>query len=417
MQAPLSRTRAEQAVDLPAAVLSVLARIPDPQFRERLTGVLKAATRAIMRLRDLDLTRIEQLATTQEGSDLAMWEEVAPAVGASISDVNALLAAIDDAFPEAETQSSGDDIDLAFGPSDSGQPSIPAAVSIPTTQIEKQAAAEKAVQSIAGTLKVEVGHFGKRVRNPSVVADRWNLLIDLQEFRGKCRAAIRELVYSSVSAFADINRAVVVPEYAADLDEALSARHAWITLTRAVGPLNARLQIAGQEQQRPLLLAVHRELDHFRASRGYQRMRAGDKRFVISFARDLDQTLSTRAFGKSAQMLVEGFAKFLDSMAVINRREMLINHDREAFAECGTLLEQASSFLHANEPRRATIRLTQALAVAMRMFGRDRYLDDYLVLRLRWPLENLVDSAVPTALEELRTCLAESGSHAPGTIF
>ena len=175
--------------------------------------------------------------------------------------------------------------------------------------------------------------------------------------------------------------------------------------------------MAGAEQQRPLLLAIQRELDHFRASRGYVHMRAGDKRFVISFAHELSQTLATRGFGKQAQLRVEGFAKFLDSMAVINRREILINHDREAFAECGTLLEQADQYVSVNEPGRALNRLTQALAVAARLFGRDRYLDDFLVLRLRWPLENLVDSALPAAIDELRHCLAESGSHAPGTMF
>jgi hypothetical protein len=402
-------------------VVQVLRKLPDQQFRDRLFRVLTSAAKAIAKLRDLDLTRIEQLAATQEGTDLAMWEQVAPAVGASISDVNALLLTIQDVFPNVLRPEADDDLDLAFGPASDAaitEPPPPApSPAVPTTQSEKQAAAEKAIQSISVSLKAEVGRFGKRVRNPSVVADRWNLLIDLQEFRGKCRAAVREMVYAAVNVFADVPRAVVVPEYATDLDEALGARHAWITLTRAVGPLNARLQIAGPEQQRPLLLAVRRELEHFRASRGYLRMRAGDKRFVISFGRDLDTTLSTRHFGKSAQLLVEGFAKFLDSMAVINRREILINHDREAFAECGTLIEQANAFLTAHEPRRAAIRLTQALAVAMRLFGRDRFLDDYLVLRLRWPLDNLVESAMPTALEELRSCLAESGSHAPGSIF
>src|SRR5205814_2280125 len=108
-----------------------------------------------------------------------------------------------------------------------------------------------------------------------------------------------------------------------------------------------------------------------------------------------------RRLGKLAQQLVEGFAKFLDSMAVINRREILINHDREAFAECGTLLEQAASYLDKREYGRASSRMSQALAVAARLFGRDRTLDDYLVLRLRWPLENLTEGALPRAMEEL----------------
>ena len=112
---------------------------------------------------------------------------------------------------------------------------------------------------------------------------------------------------------------------------------------------------------------------------------------------------------------MEGFAKFLDSMSIINRREILINHDREAFAECSRLLEQATESLTAKEMDRASSLLRKALGLAMKLFGRDRYLDDYLVLRLRWPLDLLVPTALPFAVEELRDCLAESNAHAPGS--
>jgi hypothetical protein len=415
MQGTPARSRTDAETELPTAVAQVLRQVPDGQFRARLYMVLTAATRAIIKLREIDLSRIEHLAASQEGSDLALWEQVAPAVGASVGDVNGLLTTISEQFPAAPKAESGDDFDLAFGPA-SDTPSASQS-DVPVTPEERIKAAEKVVHSISESLRFEVSRFGARVRNPSVVADRWNLLVDLQEFRGKCRAAIGELVYAATSAFAEISRPLVVPEYATDLAEGLAVRQAWITLTRAAGPLNARLQIAGVEQQRPLLLAIQRELDHFRSSRGYLHMRAADKRFVIAFAHDLSEVFAKRTFGKGAQQLVEGFAKFLDSLAVINRREILINHDREAFAECGTLLEQSSLHLGVGEHGKAMAKLTQALAVATRLYGRDRYLDDYLVLRLRWPLENLVDAALGNAVEELRACLAESGSHAPGTIF
>lgn len=400
---------------LPEAVRDVLRRLPEAQFRVRLTLVQKAAARAITRLREIELARIEQLVTSGEGSDLALWEQVAPAVGASIGDVNGLLLAIDEQFPADEQPEEEDDFDLAFGGGD--EVSSPHAHDVPTTFEEKVVAAERNIQGLAQALRSEVGRFGQRVRNPSVVADRWNLLIDLQEFRGKCRAAIGELVYSSCNAFEDIPRAGVVPEYLDDVEEGLQLRQGWMTLTRAIGPLNARLQIAGPEQQRALLLAVQRELDHFRSSVGYLNMRAGDKRFVIQFAEELQDAFDKNLLGKHSQTLVEGFAKFLDSMAVLNRREVLMNHDREAFAECGILLEQANGHLGQNDFPAACSNLTAALRVATRLYGRDRHLDDHLVLRTRWPAESLIPGAIPAAIDELRTCLAESGNHAPGTIF
>jgi hypothetical protein len=415
MQASPARSRPESEIELPSAVAQVLRQVPDGLFRARLFKVLTNATRAIIKLREIDLSRVEHLTSSQEGNDLALWEQIAPAVAASIGDVNGLLTTITEQFPPTQAQHTEDDFDLAFGPSDDTQGD--ASVQVPVTPAEKIKSAEKAVQSIADSLRFEVNRFGGRVRNPSVVADRWNLLIDLQEFRGKCRAAIGELVYAASSTFGEISRPLVIPEYANDLAESLAVRQAWITLTRAAGPLNARLQIASVEQQRPLLLAVQRELDHFQSSRGYLHMRAADKRFVIAFVRELSETFAKRTFGRPAQQLVEGFAKFLDSMAVINRREILINHDREAFAECGTLLEQAGLYLGVGEHGKAMGKMIQALAVATRLYGRDRYLDDYLVLRLRWPLEHLVDNSISTAVEELRACLAESGNHAPGSIF
>lgn len=400
---------------LPPAVLSVLHALPDARFRVRLKLVQIAASRAITRLREIELSRIEHMASSGEGSDLALWEQVAPAVGASIGDVNGLLTAIEEQFPAPERTQDEDDFDLAFGGGDESTPSP--GREVPTTFEEKARAAERNIQGLAEALRFEVSRFGQRVRNPSVVADRWNLLIDLQEFRGKCRAAIGELVFSSCNVFEETARASVVPQYTQDIAEGLWLRQAWMTLTRAVGPLNARLQLAGPEQQRTLLLAVQRELEHFKTSLGYAHMRAGDKRFVIQFSNELGEVLERRSWGKPAQMLVEGFAKFLDSMAVLNRREVLMNHDQEAFARCGTLLEQASLHLGVGEPKRALAELDEALTVAMRLFGRDRYLDDYLVLRMRWPAQQLVPQAVSGAVEELRACLAESGNHAPGTIF
>ena len=412
---PARVVRQDSEPELPAAVVRVLRDLTDEAFRARLLKVLTASARAVARLREIDLTRIEQLAGADETSDLAMWEEVAPAVAASIGDVNGLLTTVHEQFPAGPAAAGDDDLDLAFGPSD--EPTPPPVADVPTTPAERMRSAERALQTMAESLKYEVSRFGVRVRNPSVVADRWNLLVDLQEFRGKCRAAIGELVYQSCSVFQEVSRPSVVPEHAADLAEGLSVRQAWMTLTRAVGPLNARLQLAGLEQQRPLLLAVRRELDHFRNSRGYQAMRAGDKRFVLAFLGDLGQTFERKRYGRPAQELVEGFAKFLDSMALINRREILMNHDREAFAECGALLEQASLSLEVGEPPKARARLAQALATAQRLFGRDRLLDEYLVLRLRWPLESLLDAALGEAVEQLLSCLADAGSHDPGTMF
>lgn len=359
-----------------------------------------------MRLREIDLSRLEHLASSGDGSDLALWEEIAPTVGASIGDVTTLLSRIEEEFPQEEEEEE-DDLDFAF--SEEAFQTSPT-ISIPSTPEEKANEAENSIQAIASSLRSEVARFGQRVRNPTIVTDRWNLLMDLQEFRGKCRAGIGEMVFAACNTFQPVSRSQVVPEYAQDLDESLGVRYAVTTLNRAVGPLNGRVQAASEDHLRGPLLAIQRELDHFRSSRGYATMRAGDKRFVIAFARGLAGIFNRKAYGSEGKQHIEGFAKFLDSLAIINQREILINHDRESFAKCGTLLEQAHEAFLADAIEAARSRLDEALEVARTLFGRERHLDDYLVTRLRWPLEHLADHALPQAIEELRRCLAEAGT-------
>src|SRR4051812_9673675 len=116
------RPRQESEIELPAAVAQVLRELADGQFRARLFKVLTAATKAIVKLRDLDLARIEQLASSQEGSDLVMWEEVARAVGAATADVSPPPTTIQEHSPDKEVHQEEDDLDTPFGPSDGPAP-------------------------------------------------------------------------------------------------------------------------------------------------------------------------------------------------------------------------------------------------------------------------------------------------------
>lgn len=399
---------------LPPAIAQVLRQVPG-QFRVRLLRVLTAASRAVSRLRELDISPLEQRATYGEGTDLAMWELVAPSVAASIAEVNELLTVIDEHIPPAP-EAEEDDFDLAFSAADQEKTSPHTATEIPTSATEREGAAQASIRAMASSLRAEVSRFGERLRNPSVMTDRWNLLCDIQEFRGRCRAAISELVYSACSTFAEVRRPDVVPEYDTSLRESLEVRRAVTTLARALAPLHARLQATSVDTQRGPCMGIHRELRHFRSTRGFMQMRAGDKRFVLEFARDLDSLLAGEG-PRDARQLVEGFVRFLDSLAVINRREILINHDREAFAECGMLLEQASQLAADDDLERASERFQSAVQTAFRLFGRDRSLDDYLLVRLRWPAEQINGAAISEAVEELLISLAEVSSHASGPIF
>ncbi len=399
---------------LSAAVTEVLAAIPDRAFRERLRRVLAASASAIARLRLIDFSHAEELAGAEDTSDLVLWEEMAPAVAAFLADVNGLLRAVEEQFPSSQAAALEDDLDLAFGPAD-GSTAAPT-VDVLATPAEKMRAAEGLVQAVAEGLKREVSRFGARVRKPSVVADRWNLLVDLQELRGRCRSAMGELVYQSCAIFAEVSRPSIIPDHAVDLADALAVRRAWAGLSRIVGPLNARLQAAPPEEERALVGAIDEELKQFCSTRGYLAMRAADKRSAVVFVRDLRACATADRLGPATRRLVEGFAKFLDSLAAINRREILVNHDQEAVAACGVLVEQARTHLTA-EPPRARDLLAQAMTTAQTLFGRDRALDDFLERRQRWPLDEVIDSALGQVVDEFIEWVAAVGGRGATAAF
>ena len=152
-----------------------------------------------------------------------------------------------------------------------------------------------------------MSRFGQRVRTPSVMTDPWNLLVDIQEFRGNlCRPRSGELVFSALSTFAEASRAEVIPEYAKDVVEGLVVRRAWATVTRTMGPLNTQLNQSRRNSSCRCSSRWSASSSTTRDRSAINFMRAGDKRLILQFAQDLSQTLTDKRAGRNAQLLVEG---------------------------------------------------------------------------------------------------------------
>ena len=71
-----------------------------------------------------------------------------------------------------------------------------------------------------------MARLGERLRNPTVVADPWNLVADLLEFRGRLRAGIGEMIFDVAVRVDELTRADIVPGYAEDLVQASLLRQA-----------------------------------------------------------------------------------------------------------------------------------------------------------------------------------------------
>ena len=159
---------------LPPALESALASIPESQA-VRLRQVCHGAASTLARLTDLDLLQYES-PVTAASLDLSTWEEMAPVVAATLRDVNAFIDLV-------RTQ-------LAAGqPSPKGN-GLASLVEDAVLDDAARARLERVLESAASQLFEQVQTLGVKVREPGVVADRWNLLAEVQASRTRFREQI-----------------------------------------------------------------------------------------------------------------------------------------------------------------------------------------------------------------------------------
>ncbi len=335
------------AVDrlLPPRLGGLLALETDQTFAMRLARVLEAAARAIDKLGDLDLVKYED-APIDASADLSLWEELAPVVGSTIADVNALLAELAAQFPEGE---------LGVDP--------------------KQTAVDTSLQKGAHELRGGVTDFGMRVRDPSVVGDRWNLIGELQSFRYRFRERIGALVFEVSQHLGDCRRRDVDPGYDEELAATLVVRSTTADLRRL---MRARIQKVGEALPEDVewnAQQIEKELNAFGRTAAWRALRAQDKRAILEFRTRLKE-ISRPDLGKLDLLsLLEPFVEFCDNFEAINRRELLVQHDQEVLATMGVTLERAINAASDADSHQAFV---EALGQAQAVYGRNTDFDTFL---------------------------------------
>lgn len=372
----------------------IAAGVDDKEFGGRLRKVFDEGARAIDRLGTLVLDQYDELADT--GSpDLSMWEKLAPVIRDTLMDINRLLSAVREQFP-AQKQSIGDLIgDVLDGPGDVGGPSA-------LVKLRQGEAAEQ-IQRLGNMIAAEISNLGERMRSPQVVSDRWNLLSDLQEFRGKFRTIVGDLLYLSAAAFAQVSRAEVIPSYADDLAESIATRRAVTDVARLMQVHATRLSLAQEAQLAELVAALVHDLDAFGRSKPFGLLRAQDKRPFVEFRaqlRGFPGPLSRQAL----QSATEGFAQFTQSLSAINRRAILVEHDHEKVAQCAVLLENVDQ-QRGSEFDAALFLFAEAVGRAQALYGRSPSLDAYLRRAKKRDLTALSPEGLSGEVEMLRSLL------------
>jgi hypothetical protein len=380
--------------------LRLIASDFDPELRKRVTMLLMAAAEAIFKLADLDLVRHESDAEEHSSHSLAVWEELAPVMADTVNSSNALILTAQTAFPPKAHTDQEDDLDAAFGPSggdetpESGEETL-----------EEQIAS--LVDAVSSGMRRDVTRLGERLRNPTVMADPWNLISDLLEFRGRLRAGIGELIYQvCLMVQENVERSQVVPGYATDLEAAVLLRAASTNLSFLFRGHARRISGSADDRIGAALADALKDLSSFSRTRALQALRTSDKRIFLETRDTLSRLVKTG--GPSAQMKAgaENMARFLDSLSVISRRENLRLHDRARLAGSGRLLESAQEALGGGDLLRARLHLVEVVRWTWALYGRDPQVDAYLRAQRHFPVDWLADPEVEGEVERVMGLLA-----------
>jgi len=374
---------------LPPALESALSAVPESQA-SRLHQVCHGAASALARLTDLDLLQYESPVTT-DSLDLSTWEEMAPVVAATLRDVNAFIDLV-------RTQ-------LAAQPAVSAG-GLASLVEDAVLDDAARAQLEQVLESAASQLFEQVQSLGAKVRDPGVVADRWNLLAEVQASRTRFREHIGTLVFDLVTPFADVERSDVVPGLAEELAGAVAVRAAVADLRRVLEARASKLRQASAEDVQWHAQHLEQEMDAFGRTAPYRSLRAQDKRRLIEYRHEVREMAAQPLPAKVDVMEVcQRVLELVKSLAVVSQRALLRRHDHEVWARSGVKLEQAEALL-AIDRRAAAVALAEASELAAGLYGRSEPLDDFLRRSRKQSLALVPAENVGPVCEEFRALLA-----------
>lgn len=337
---------------LPPKLVAMLQMVPEQAFAARMQHVFIASAQAIQKLGELDLQQYED-AAIDDSADLSTWEHVAPHVGSTIAAVNQLMAEMARQFP----------------------PEAPAFD-------EKQAQAARIIATAANELRMNVQAFGLRIRDPSVVGDRWTLLTELQSFRARFRDRIGLCVYDVAQLMEECRRQDVDPGFEEALNAALMLRGTTSDFRRLVRARIQKVSEAPGPDYSGQVGQLELELGAFRKTSAWKGMRAQDKRQFLEYRQKLDALKHPGVTKVELLGYLEPIGDFVDGFESVNSREILVQHDRERQAAIGVALERA---VNTSSDEDALAAFNEALAEAQRIYGRSGDVDSFLRKQRRTP--------------------------------
>ncbi len=169
----------------------------------------------------------------------------------------------------------------------------------------------------------------------------------------------------------DVDRDGVLPGHKSTLSRALAVRRGLADLRHVVHSANAVLQsdVGGDAPQAEAFSEICSELELFVGGEVFGVMRPADRLELKNFLREISS--KTRS---AARFDCEGLDKYLDSLAAVSQRDVLIKHDGDQKHDIQELLEAVKPLLDIS-PHGAIDMIAQAFQKAESLYGVRESLD------------------------------------------
>jgi len=224
-------------------------------------------------------------------------------------------------------------------------------------------------------LRSQLGEFDRRFEDAIEAKQVAQALEALDDTRASIGEGLFAIVVAIYQTFApQVDPSTVAPGYLSSLESALLVRRGVADLSRSVERDNAKLQdpATSRDEANAAYDRLRQTLEAFLATPVFRAMRPADRWELTKFHR----TLAGQTPGEG-KLTGEGFAKYLESLRAVNRREVLQAHDERTMAEVRELLSNARALVTVNLGMSAGM-VRQAVVLADRLYGRSAGNDDLL---------------------------------------
>jgi hypothetical protein len=227
------------------------------------------------------------------------------------------------------------------------------------------------------------------------------LLDDTQSSTSEGVHAIVSAIYDEF--IPDTNPASIVPGYLTSLGRALLVRRGLADIATKLTAHNDILQSDKTEEHAAALSAIRQWMKSFVLSVVCRAMRAADRWQMVEFERELsEQPMSV------ARMTSEGLVKYIDSLASINQREVLVVHDQRTLEEMRESVSAARQLLDLS-PATAREMMDRAYQAAQRLRGRHPATDQLIIQLERFAPTSSAPGESIKFLESLEAVLSAAG--------